>query len=76
MANTESDSELFFELTEGGSGKELQNTESVADTNLIIDVSELHNGDLGGFPETLVTERSDEIITKSQPRSSTVHTTT
>ena len=39
FANNESDSEIFFELNEKGSGVELQNTESVADTqNLISDV--------------------------------------
>ena len=53
----------------------LQNLESVANTNLISDVSELQNGDIGGNPETLVTERSDESITQTQPHSSTVHTT-
>ena len=55
----------------------MQNTESVADThNLIKDVSKLPNGDLGGNPETLVYEISDESITQNQPHSSTVHTTT
>ena len=41
FANTASDSDIFFELDEGGSEIELQNTESVANTNLISDVSEL-----------------------------------
>ena len=51
----------------------LQNTQSVADTqNLISDVSELPNGDLGDNPETWVTEMSDESITQNQPHSSTV----
>ena len=64
-------------LTKGGSEVELQNTELVADThNLIKDVSELPNGDLGGNPETLVNEISDESITQNQPHSSSVHTTT
>ena len=76
-ANNESGSEFFFELNERGSEVELQNTESVADThNLIKDVSELPNGDLGGDPETLVNEISEESLTQNQPHSSTVHTTT
>ena len=54
----------------------MQITESVADTNLISEVKELQNGDLGGNPDTLVTERSDESITQIAPHSSTVHTTT
>ena len=66
----------MFELNERGSRIELLNTESVADTNLISDVSELENGDLGGNPETWVTERPDESITQIQWSSSTVHTTT
>ena len=62
---------------ERGSKIELQNTNSVVDTqNLISDVSELQNSELGGNPETLVTEVSDECITQTQPHSSTVHTTT
>ena len=77
FANNESGSEFFFELNERGSEVELQNTELVADThNLIKDVSELPNGDLGGNPETLVNEISDESITQNQPHSSSVHTTT
>ena len=39
-------------------------------------MSELPNGDLGGNPETLVNEISDESITQNQPHSSTVHNTT
>ena len=42
---------------------ELQNTELVADTNLISGVREVQNSDLGVYPETVVTERSDESIT-------------
>ena len=77
FANNESGSEFFFELNERGSEVELQNTESVADThNLIKDVSELTNGELGGNSETLVNGISDESITQNQPHSSTVHTTT
>ena len=77
FANNESDSEFFFELNERGSEVELQNTESVADTqNLIGYLSELPNSDLGGNAEILVTEISDEIITQNQPHSSTMHTTT
>ena len=77
FANNESGSEFFFELNERGSEVELQNTESVADTdNLIKDVSELPNGDLGGDRETLFNEISDESLTQNQPHSSTVDTTT
>ena len=77
FANNENGSEFFIELNERGSEVELQNTESVADThNLIKDVSELPNGDLGGNPEILVNEISDESITQNKPHSSTVHTTT
>ena len=76
FAKTESDSELFSEVNESRSEIELLYTESVADTNLIGDMSELQNGDLGCNPETLVTERYDESITQTQPHSSTVHTTT
>ena len=54
----------------------MQNTESVGDTNFISDVIELKNGDLGGNPETLVTERSNEKITHIPSHSLTVHTTT
>ena len=43
---------------------------------MISDLSELQNGDFGGKPETLVTERSDDKITQIAPHSSTVHTTT
>ena len=64
FAIIESDSDIFFVLNESGSEIELQNTESVVDTNTISDVSELQNGDLGGKPETLVTERSDESVHK------------
>ena len=40
-ANTESDSDIFIELNERGSERELRNMESVADTNLISYVNEL-----------------------------------
>ena len=77
FANIESDSEFFFELNERVSEVELQNTESVAVTqNLMKHVGELPNCDLGGRPETLVNEISDESIAQNQPHSSTVHTTT
>ena len=55
----------------------MQNTQSVADTqNLIRDIDELPNGDLGGNPETLVNEISEESLTQNHPHSSPVHTTT
>ena len=38
-------------------------------------MSESQNGDLGGNPETLVTERSGESITQTQLHSSAVYTT-
>ena len=77
FVNSESGSEFFFELNKRGNEVELKSTESIADThNLIKDVSEWPNGDLGGNPETLVNENSDESITQNQPHSSTVHTTT
>ena len=75
FANTEIDSDILFELNERGSEIDMQNTESVADTNLISDVSELQNGDLGGNPGTLVTERSDKSITQIPLQNSTVQTT-
>ena len=39
-------------------------------------MSDMQNGDLGGKPETLITERSDERIAQIPPHSSTVHTAT
>ena len=39
-------------------------------------MSELPTGDLGGNPETLLNEISDESITLNQSHSSTVHTKT
>ena len=77
FANIESDSYFFFELNERVSEIELQNTESVAETqNLIKHVGELPNCDLGGRPETLINEISGESIAQNQRHSSTVHTTT
>ena len=43
---------------------------------MIRDIDELPNSDLGGNPETLVNEISEESLTQNQPHSSTVHTTT
>ena len=65
FAKNEGGSEFFFELDERGSEIEWQNTESVADTNLISDASELQNGELGGNPEYLATKIRQAYNTNS-----------
>ena len=57
FANTEIDSEIFFESNGRGSEIELRSTDSVPDTNLIINVSELQNDDSVGNSEALAIER-------------------
>ena len=53
----------------------MKSTESVVDgQNLISDVSELQNRDLGGDTEILVYEISDKTNTQIPPRTSIVHT--
>ena len=76
FANIERVSEFAFELNDRKWNRVAKHGISRDTQNLICDVSELQNGDLGGNPETLVTERSDEIITQIQSHSSTMHTTT
>ena len=63
----------MFRTQQNGCETELQNTESVADTqNLIRDVS----CKTVIYAETLLIDRSDETKTPIRPHSSTVHTTT